>query len=269
MDSQSHISPYLHFGMICTQGIAIHLEPFKAQYGQDVGYWLRAAVLWREFACNFVHHNEDGYDRLDELYPAHNNRHWAQRDLKAHAKDRRRWSYTQRQFEEGRTHDALWNAAQLQMVLTGNIRTFRTRSYWAKKILEWSHTPDQAFKTAIYLNDKYSLDGRDPNGYYGIAWALGALHDAQFPERPVFGRIRYVSETGHKKRYDVDEYIAGVRDLCSKLKPKLAGSLRRGVKGKKTSRRTDRYLKSRDGGRNTMAGRLMSQSMKQGGYKQW
>ena len=124
-----------------------------------------------------------------------------------HRKDKREYLYTLKEFEEGRTHEALWNAAQLEMVKTGKMHGYM-RMYWAKKILEWTESPEEAMKVAIYLNDTYELDGRDPNGYAGIAWSIGGVHDRAWFERPVFGQIRYMNANGAKSKFDTDAYIA-------------------------------------------------------------
>ena len=114
------------------------------------------------------------------------------------------------EFEEGRTHDPLWNAAQMEMVKRGKMHGYM-RMYWAKKILEWTANPTDALETAIYLNDRYELDGRDPNGYTGIAWSIGGVHDRAWTERPVFGKIRYMNYNGCKRKFDVDAYIRSVK----------------------------------------------------------
>ena len=131
---------------------------------------------------------------------------WAQNSLEEHRRDPREYLYTLAQFEQAQTHDDLWNAAQLEMVQTGKMHGY-LRMYWAKKILEWSRSPEEALKVAIYLNDRYELDGRDPNGYTGIAWSLGGVHDRAWGERRVFGKIRYISYNGCKSKFNVATYI--------------------------------------------------------------
>jgi deoxyribodipyrimidine photo-lyase len=111
------------------------------------------------------------------------------------------------EFEHARTHDNLWNVAQSEMVTRGKMHGYM-RMYWAKKILEWTKTPVEAMKTAIHLNDTYELDGRDPNGYAGIAWSIGVIHDRPRPQRPIFGKIRYMSYPGCKSKFDVEKYIS-------------------------------------------------------------
>lgn len=157
-------------------------------------------IVRRELADNFCLYNLK-YDLYDG-FP-----NWAKETLAAHAKDKREYVYTVRQFERTQTHDDLWNAAQLEMVQTGKMHGYM-RMYWAKKILEWSASPRVAIKTALYLNDKYELDGRDPNGYAGVAWSIGGVHDRAWFERPVFGKIRYMNYNGCKSKFDVKKYIA-------------------------------------------------------------
>jgi deoxyribodipyrimidine photo-lyase len=126
--------------------------------------------------------------------------------LDQHRKDPREYLYRFDQLERGATHDDLWNAAQQEMVRTGKMHGY-LRMYWAKKILEWTTAPEEALETAIALNDRYELDGRDPNGYTGIAWSLGGVHDRPWGERKVFGKIRYMSYNGCKSKFDVKAYI--------------------------------------------------------------
>jgi deoxyribodipyrimidine photo-lyase len=126
-----------------------------------------------------------------------------------HADDRRDALYTAEQFERAQTHDPLWNAAQTQLLETGIIQGYM-RMYWAKKILEWSPSPAAAFDIAIMLNDRYALDGRDPNGYTGIAWSIGGVHDRPWSERAVYGTIRYMNANGCARKFDVNRYITSV-----------------------------------------------------------
>ena len=131
---------------------------------------------------------------------------WAQTTLNDHRYDEREYVYSPKQFEDAETHDELWNAAQIQMIEEGKMHGF-LRMYWAKKILEWSPSPEVAQQTAIELNDKYQLDGRDPNGYTGIAWSIGGIHDRAWFERPVYGKVRYMNYNGCKRKFDVKKYI--------------------------------------------------------------
>lgn len=134
---------------------------------------------------------------------------WGKKTLDEHRDDPREYIYSLRRFESAETHDDLWNAAQTQMVKAGKMHGYM-RMYWAKKILEWSPDPEKALKTAIYLNDKYELDGRDPNGYVGIAWSIGGVHDRAWGERSIFSKIRYMSYAGSKSKFRTEDYISKV-----------------------------------------------------------
>ena len=135
--------------------------------------------------------------------------------LNEHWSDRRKYIYSIEEFEYGRTHDSLWNAAQMEMVLTGKMHGYM-RMYWAKKILEWTFSPEEAQSIAIYLNDRYELDGRDPNGYTGIAWSIGGVHDRAWGERDIFGKIRYISYNCCKSKFDVSQYINNIKAISIK-----------------------------------------------------
>ncbi len=132
--------------------------------------------------------------------------------LVEHKRDRRTVIYSEEQLEQGLTHDPLWNAAQKQMVLTGWMHNY-LRMYWAKKILEWSPSVGAAYQRAVQLNDRYELDGRDPNGYAGIAWAIVGKHDRAWPERPVYGKIRYMSLASTGRKFDSKKYIEQIAQL--------------------------------------------------------
>jgi deoxyribodipyrimidine photo-lyase len=203
-DGQSNLSPYLHFGQLSAQRVA--LEVLRADVRETSREaFLEELIVRRELSDNFCLYVPD-YDKPNG-FPA-----WAQKTLAKHGKDGREHVYTLREFEAAQTHDDLWNAAQLDMVKRGKIHGY-LRMYWAKKILEWSRSPASAMKIAIYLNDKYELDGRDPNGYAGIAWSIGGVHDRPWGERKVFGMVRYMSEKGCRSKFDVDEYIRKVTGL--------------------------------------------------------
>jgi deoxyribodipyrimidine photo-lyase len=200
-DCVSHLSPYLHFGQISAQRVA--LEVSKAPgLGASKDAFLEEMIVRRELADNFCYYNEE-YDSI-KGFPG-----WAQRTLGEHAKDPRAYIYTRQQLEHAQTHDELWNAAQLEMVRQGTMHGYM-RMYWGKKILEWTRDPQEALEIAIYLNDRYELDGRDPNGYTGIAWSIGGVHDRPWGKRPVFGMIRYMSYNGCKSKFDVKAYIESV-----------------------------------------------------------
>jgi deoxyribodipyrimidine photo-lyase len=198
-DAQSNLSPYFHFGQIAPQRVALTIQPLT-EYVESHESFLEEMIIRRELADNFCYFN-DNYDSFDGFHK------WAQDSLNLHRKDKRDYTYTLEHFENAKTHDELWNAAQLEMVNKGKMHGYM-RMYWAKKILEWTRTPEEALQIAIYLNDKYELDGRDPNGYTGIAWSIGGVHDRPWFERPVYGKIRYMNYNGCAKKFDVKKYIA-------------------------------------------------------------
>ena len=191
----SNMSPYLHFGQISPLTIALQVAE-SGSPGMDT--YLEELIVRRELSMNFVHCNPH-YDSFEGL-PA-----WSQRDLHAHAGDPREHVYTAEQLEHGETGDPLWNAAQMEMVCTGKMHGY-LRMYWGKKIIEWSRTPEDAFATALALNNRYELDGRDPNGFTGVAWCFGK-HDRPWPSRPIFGKVRFMSEAGMRRKFDVEEYV--------------------------------------------------------------
>jgi deoxyribodipyrimidine photo-lyase len=197
-NGQSGLSPYLHFGQIAAQRVVRDVQ-LSAAPAQSKKVFLEELIIRRELADNFCFYNPC-YDLVDG-FPA-----WARTTLDRHRRDPRDYLYTPEQCEQARTHDELWNAAQREMVRTGKMHGY-LRMYWAKKILEWTPSPEEALKIAITMNDRYELDGRDPNGYAGIAWSLGGVHDRPWGERKVFGMIRYMSYNGCKSKFDVKGYI--------------------------------------------------------------
>jgi deoxyribodipyrimidine photo-lyase len=204
-DGTSRMSPYLHFGHISPITVALAIKNADAPAAAKQAY-LEELIVRRELAINFVARNPhyDSFAGCPE---------WARKSLSEHAEDPRPHLYSSVQLEHAETHDALWNAAQTEMVKTGRMHGY-LRMYWAKKILEWSRTPAAAFRTAVKLNDRYFLDGRDPNGYTGIAWAIGGKHDRPWPpRRPVFGLVRYMSAAGMSRRFDAAAYIRRVASL--------------------------------------------------------
>jgi len=201
-DGQSNLSPYLHFGQIAAQRVALEIKKSSTSRRQT---FLEELIVRRELADNFCFYNEH-YDDF-KGFPD-----WAKKTLDEHRHDRREYRYSLEQFETSQTHDDLWNAAQKEMVKTGKMHGY-LRMYWAKKILEWTETPEEALKIAIFLNDKYELDGRDPNGYVGIAWSIGGVHDRAWFPRPIFGKIRYMSYKGAQSKFDVKAYIQKVNSL--------------------------------------------------------
>lgn len=200
----SELSAHLHFGHVSPISIAVAASGSGAPR-EGVDAYLEELIVRRELAVNFVARNPD-YDRLDGC-PG-----WALRTLAEHAGDPRPVLYSAGQLEDAETHDPLWNAAQDEMVLTGRMHNY-LRMYWAKKILEWSPDAETAFGIAVDLNDRYEMDGRDPNGYTGVAWAIGGKHDRPWRERPIFGTIRFMSYESTRKKFDSAGYIKRVKDL--------------------------------------------------------
>jgi deoxyribodipyrimidine photo-lyase len=198
LDRTSQLSPYLHFGHISPITAVLAVQNADAPTA-DKDAFLNEILVWRELAINLVRFNSE-YDSF-ECGEA-----WAHKTLAQHANDPRTVLYTDAQLENAETHDPLWNAAQIQMVNTGWMHNYM-RMYWAKKILEWSRSPAEAYRTAVYLNDKYFLDGRDPNGYAGIAWAIVGKFDRPWFERPIFGQIRYMSGASTGRKFNSKVYI--------------------------------------------------------------
>ena len=198
LDGQSGLSPYLHFGQLSAQRVALDVAPRDQALASQEAFF-EELIVRRELSDNFCLHNPH-YDSFDG-FPD-----WARKTLTEHRGDPRRYLYTREQLEAAETHDDLWNAAQREMVSCGKMHGY-LRMYWAKKILEWTPSPEEALAEAIYLNDRYALDGRDPNGYVGCAWSVGGVHDRAWPERDIFGKIRYMSYDGCKRKFDVAAYI--------------------------------------------------------------
>lgn len=191
----SRLSAYLHFGQLSAQRIALRVQ----QSGLPSDSFLEELIVRKELADNFCLF-QPHYDSV-KGFPQ-----WAQKTLDAHRHDAREYLYDYATFASGKTHDDAWNAAQLQMVKTGYMHGYM-RMYWAKKILEWSTSPEEALTIANRLNDTFELDGRDPNGYVGTAWAIGGVHDRPWAERPVFGMIRFMNAQGLKRKFDIGQYI--------------------------------------------------------------
>tara|TARA_B100001996_G_C18632359_1_gene582264 strand:- start:23 stop:1300 length:1278 start_codon:yes stop_codon:yes gene_type:complete len=201
-DVLTNLSPYLHYGHISPQRVALELSSMDRIENKSV---MEQLIVRRELAENFCYYNNN-YDSFDG-FP-----NWAKDTLKAHYKDKREFLYSFENFESADIHDELWNAAQIQMMKTGKMHSYM-RMYWAKKILEWSSNPEIALQTAIDLNDKYELDGRDPNGYTGIAWSIGGVHDRAWFERPIYGKIRYMNYNGCSSKFDVKAYIKKINEI--------------------------------------------------------
>jgi len=213
----SELSPYLHFGHISVHQIFSELtaqEGWSPNHlalrstGSRSGWWgmgkdteafLDQVITWREIGFNICHLRND-YDQFESL-PA-----WALKTLQHHARDERRHVYGLERFERAATHDPLWNAAQTQLVREGRIHNY-LRMLWGKKIIEWTRTPQKAVEIMLELNNKYALDGRDPNSYSGIFWCLGRYDRPWGPERPVFGTVRYMSSENTARKFDIREYV--------------------------------------------------------------
>ncbi|MGA2912279.1 MAG: deoxyribodipyrimidine photo-lyase [Methanoregula sp.] len=197
-DGGSDMSPYLHFGQVSPVTLALHAQ---AQRGSGTPVFLEELIVRRELAVNFVRYN-DHYDTFKSL-PA-----WAQKTLAQHQADQREYGYSPGELERAATHDPYWNAAQQEMMKTGKMQGYM-RMYWGKKILEWSKTPQDAYSAALDLNNKYEIDGRDPNGYAGVAWCFGK-HDRPWGEREIFGMVRYMNAQGLKRKFAMDRYLEKV-----------------------------------------------------------
>ncbi len=191
----SGLSAYLHFGQISPVTIYHAVKDLDIS---DVPAFLEQLIVRRELAYNFVAFNPF-YDRYEGL-PA-----WARKSLDAHEEDPRDVVYRYEDLEAGNTHDPYWNAAQRELVVRGEMHNYM-RMYWGKKILEWSPTPSQAFSYALQLNNTYQMDGRDPNGYAGVAWCFGK-HDRPWVERPIFGNIRYMNDKGLERKFNMKAYL--------------------------------------------------------------
>ena len=203
-DDISYMSPYLHFGQISPLYLALQIKKVDNTLQKAKDAYLEELIVRRELAMNFVHYTED-YDAYGCIPQ------WAQKTLDRHQKDKREHIYTRKQLENANTHDAYWNAAMREMKFTGFMHNYM-RMYWGKKILEWSRTPQQAFKTTLAINNKFFLDGRDPNSYTGVAWVFG-VHDRAWFERPIFGKIRYMAASGLERKCDIQAYVKKVDAL--------------------------------------------------------
>ncbi len=202
-DLGSGLSPYLHFGQISVLNVALAVVSADAPEEARSAF-LEELVVRRELAINYVHYNA-GYDTYAALPE------WSRRSLEKHAKDRRTYAYGLNDLEAAATHDPYWNAAQVELLRTGRMHSYM-RMYWGKKILEWTPDPEAAFCTALELNNRLELDGRDPNGFAGVAWCFGK-HDRPWAERPVFGVVRTMTGAGLQRKFNMDAYLARVGAL--------------------------------------------------------
>jgi deoxyribodipyrimidine photo-lyase len=208
-DDISHMSPYLHFGQISPVYLALQIRRARQGSPIDREAYLEELIVRRELALNFVYYTSD-YDRYSCLPE------WARKTLARHAKDQRAVIYGREELEAAKTHDTYWNAAMREMKHTGFMHNYM-RMYWGKKILEWSSTPEEAFDTALGINNKYFLDGRDPNSYAGVAWVFGK-HDRAWSERPVFGKVRYMAASGLERKCDMRAYLLKVDNRVRRIK---------------------------------------------------
>ena len=206
-DDISHMSPYLHFGHLSPLYLALKMKGVDKRLLEARDAYLEELIVRRELAMNFVNYtpNYDSFACIPQ---------WALKTLEEHHKDPREYTYSHRQLENAETHDEYWNAAMQEMKVTGFMHNYM-RMYWGKKILEWSRTPEQAFRTMLAINNKYFLDGRDPNSYAGVAWIFG-VHDRAWFERPIFGKIRYMAASGLERKCDIQGYVKKVESLARK-----------------------------------------------------
>jgi len=202
-DCLSNLSAYLHFGQISPIYVTRKiLEAPVSKAAKDA--YLEELIVKRELSVNYVNFNQN-YDSFDGLPE------WTKRTLLSHKKDPREYIYSLEELENAKTHDPYWNAAQNEMRVTGKMHGYM-RMYWGKKLIEWTDNPEDAFKKALYLNDKYELDGRDPNGYAGVAWCFGK-HDRPWKERQIFGNVRYMNSNGLRRKFDADKYVQKIKEL--------------------------------------------------------
>ncbi len=204
LDYTSTLSPYLHFGQISPVEIALAVRNSNKNK-EGISVFLEELIVRRELAFNFCYYNEN-YDNYKGLKA-----NWIYETLETHIGDKRLYTYTLEEFELAKTHDIIWNACQKELIKSGDMHGYM-RMYWGKKILEWTDTPKKAFEYAIYLNNKYALDGRDANSFTGIAWCFGK-HDRPWFERDIFGKVRYMNDNGLRRKFNVEKYIEKVNDL--------------------------------------------------------
>ncbi|MBX7053583.1 MAG: deoxyribodipyrimidine photo-lyase [Pyrinomonadaceae bacterium] len=202
-DGSSRLSSYLHFGYLSAIEIALAVRDSGAPQ-ESIDAYLEELIVRRELSYNMTLFN-DKYDSLEALPP------WVHKTMRAHTGDERQYIYSLEQLEKGETHDDLWNAAQREMVVTGEMHNY-VRMLWGKNVIAWSPSYEVAFETLVHLNNKYCLDGRNPNSYCGILWCFGK-HDRPWMERPVFGQIRYMTSGSTGKKFDSKKYIEWTKGL--------------------------------------------------------
>jgi deoxyribodipyrimidine photo-lyase len=207
-DDISHMSLYLHFGQISPVALALAIRDASTGNPADRDAYLEELIVRRELAVNFVHYTPD-YDRYSCL-PA-----WARKSLSEHAADKRPVVYDRQALEAGQTHDSYWNAAMAEMRATGFMHNYM-RMYWGKKVLEWSPSPQEAYDTLLFLNNRYFIDGRDPNSFAGVGWVFG-LHDRAWFQRDILGKVRYMAASGLERKCDINAYVEKVANLVRKV----------------------------------------------------
>jgi deoxyribodipyrimidine photo-lyase len=211
----SMMSPYLHFGHISPLEIVLAVQKADAPSGAKAAL-LEELIIRRELAVNYVFHCPD-YDNFNGLPQ------WSRRTLSEHCRDNRDPVYTASELEAAATHDPWWNAAMLEMMHTGYMHPYM-RMYWGKKILQWRPAPEDAFSLTLKLNNRYFLDGRDPNSYAGVGWIYG-LHDQAWKERPIFGKVRYMARKGLERKFDMPAYVDRVRRRLAIMEGNNRGAL--------------------------------------------
>ena len=209
-DFHSYMSMYLHFGQVSPVELAMEIKSTRKGSKDDRESYLEEMIVRRELSKNFVWYCRD-YDSYSSVVPD-----WAKKTLKEHKSDERPHRYTRDELEKAETDDDYWNAAQKQMTLTGFMHNYM-RMYWGKKILEWCNTPQYAYETTLYLNNKYFIDGRDPNSFGNVGWIYG-LHDRGWTERDVFGKVRYMAASGLERKFDIEQYVEQIQKLEDELK---------------------------------------------------
>lgn len=196
LNYQSNLSPYLHFGQISALEVALA----ALDSNHDAADFLEELIVRRELAFNFVYYNQKYATSLKDILPD-----WAYQTLLDHRSDQRSYNYSLQELAAAETHDEYWNAAQQELLITGKMHNY-LRMYWGKKILEWTSDPEEAYQTALKLNNTYSLDGRDANSYAGVAWCFGK-HDRAWQEREIFGKVRYMNSNGLERKFDMQAYL--------------------------------------------------------------
>jgi deoxyribodipyrimidine photo-lyase len=195
----SGLSPWVNHGHISFQRLMMAVKKLN-RYATGSASYIEEGLVRRELSDNYLFYTTDDYDKLTGAAG------WAQETLEVHSSDPREYLYSMEELEQSKTHDDLWNAAQFQVVNEGRMHGF-LRMYWAKKILEWTESPAVALQTAQYFNDKYALDGRDPNGFVGVGWSMMGIHDMGWKEREIFGKIRYMNYAGCKRKFKVADFV--------------------------------------------------------------